>query len=104
MLYNLLTTSGSNGMMVTAIRKNDLIQIVTWQKNNGDYASVSSIIESILIDESKGMIEPISEYTRHTLKAWVSFIQNNFAGYDYERINEQSGTSHPKLKAVDIIK
>jgi hypothetical protein len=84
------------------LRENDFIQIMTWQHNTMGYPSISAIVEGILRDESVGKIEPISEYTRHTLKAWIAFIHNGFAGYDYERINEQSGLSHIKLKADAI--
>jgi hypothetical protein len=59
-------------------------QLVTWEKNNLGYPSISSIIEGILEDEAKGHIEPIPEYTRHTLKAFNVFINNEFEGYYYE--------------------
>lgn len=84
------------------LRENEFIHIMTWQENKS-YSSISSIVESILKDESLGYIEPISEYTRHTLKAFRAFIRSGFAGYDYERINEQSGIVFSKVSAASII-
>ena len=53
-----------------SVRKNDFKAVVTWQKNKIDHVpSISKIIVHILEDESKGIIDPMSEYTRHTLKA-----------------------------------
>ena len=70
----------------------DFKTFVTWQRNNIDNVpSISEIISGILDAENKGVIDPLSEYTRHTLKALISFISNNFSGYDYERANQSSG-------------
>lgn len=73
-------------------RDDDFKALVTWQKNNIDNVpSISEIISKILDEENKGNIDPVSEYTRHTLKALISFISNNFSGYEYERGNQTSG-------------
>lgn len=73
-------------------RDDDFKALVTWQKNNIDNVpSISEIISKILDEENKGIIDPVSEYTRHTLKALISFISNNFLGYEYERGNQTSG-------------
>lgn len=64
--------------------------IITWQKSN-DYGSVSEMIENILQEEALGKIEPVAEYTRHTLKAFNAFLQNNFEGYDYEKEDRAKG-------------
>lgn len=60
--------------------------IITWQRHeNSEYPSITGIINGILKDEMDGKIDPIPEYTRHTLKALISFIQNNFSGYEFEK-------------------
>lgn len=70
----------------------DLKALVTWQDNNLENApSIASIIRSILDDESQGDIEPVPEYCRHTLKALLIFIKNDFAGYDYDKVSSHSG-------------
>lgn len=58
--------------------------LVSWQKTSGS-PSVFVAIQNILASEANGTIDPIPEYTRHTLKALVSFIQNDFSGYEYEK-------------------
>jgi hypothetical protein len=68
-------------------------QIVSWQKNTMRYPSISAIIEGILEDESKGHIEPVPEYTRHTLKAFNVFINNDFEGYYYDGSTRYSGNN-----------
>lgn len=77
-----------------SVKENDFKAVVTWQKNKiENVPSISEIISKILDDESKGIIDPVSEYTRHTLKALNSFISNNFAGYEYERDTQSSGVN-----------
>lgn len=41
--------------------------------------SISDIIRDLIRNESAGEIDPLNEYTKHTLKAFVSFIENNFS-------------------------
>ncbi len=82
----------------------DFKAVVTWQKNNLDEVpSVSDMIEFILREESLGNLEPIPEYTRHTLKALNMFIANHFSGYDYEK-NTSRGGDNPLTEARYDIK
>ena len=77
-----------------SVEEDDFKVIMTWQKNRiGNVPSISEIISKILDDETRGIIDPVSEYTRHTLKALNSFISNNFTGYDYERSTPSSGVN-----------
>lgn len=64
------------------IEKNDYKTIVTWQENDVEYNSVSWIISEIIRKESLGDIDPIFDYTRHTIKAFRKFINDNFQGYE----------------------
>ena len=87
-----------------AVRDDDFKVLVTWQKNSMDKVpSVSSILHEILLDESNSLIDPVSEYTRHTLKAFLCFVSNDFSGYDYERSNQYSGINQmtEELLTVD---
>lgn len=77
-------------------------QIVTWQKNNISYPSISAIIEGILEDEAKGLIEPIPEYTRHTLKAFNVFINSDFEGYYYNNDTRYSCNNENTEDNLDI--
>ena len=74
------------------VKEDHFKSLVTWQKNSlNNIPSIVSIIEDILEDEHSGNIDPISEYTRHTLKALKSFISNEFNGYSYEKNKSASG-------------
>jgi hypothetical protein len=86
----------------TRLRFGDFLRLMTWQENNSGKPSVVSLLECLLHDEAAGKTEPISEYTRHTIKALIMFIRGGFSGYDYERINIQNEV-YPKLRASDIL-
>ncbi len=84
----------------------DFKRIVTWQKSGGDGTpSISELLSRILKKEATGRIDPIPEYTRHTLKALSAFITSGFAGYEYDRDLPSGGlndaTEH-QLKVSDI--
>lgn len=89
------------------VKGGDFKCIITWQPVSDNtfaipVASISEIITSILEDESKGKIEPIPEYTRHTLKAFNQFINNNFSGYDFQPASS-SGGINPLTEAIHNI-
>lgn len=83
------------------LRKGDHISLMTWQRNEKGYPSIEAIIKSILQDEAMGEIEPMPEYTRHTVKALRSFICGNFQGYVYEK-PERKGTQFPYVAALQL--
>jgi len=89
--------------MINAFKQDGILRIMTWQNNNREHPSVISLLEKILRDESDGIIEPISDYTRHTLKALIMFIRGNFSGYDRELRKRQSG-NYPYVPANEIIR
>jgi hypothetical protein len=45
---------------------------------------VRDIIQEIIDEDQKCIISPINEYLRHTLKAFASFIDDDFNGYYFE--------------------
>lgn len=73
------------------VNGSDFKLLATWQKNSFGNTSVASIIESILLDEAKGAVAPFSEYLRHTLKAFINFINDGFSGYYYDGYNKNNG-------------
>ena len=89
---DMLAPKTENVFNELSVKDDDFKVMVTWQKNKiAGIPSIASLIEKILVDESMGRLDPIPEYTRHTLKALNSFISNDFTGYDYERKNSSSG-------------
>jgi hypothetical protein len=73
------------------LHQGDFATCVLWQSSGdtlpeiGGYVSIVDIISDVLREESMGNIEPISEYLRHTLKAFIKFLKNDFSGYRYAR-------------------
>ena len=64
------------------VDKNDYKTIMTWQPNVLNYPSFSKVLSGIIKKEQFCEIEPVHEYTRHTLKAFIQFINNDFQGYE----------------------
>lgn len=91
----------------------DFSAVVTWQKNvldkvpaqgNGPFLqevpSVYEIIQSILDKEHRGEIDPVTEYTKHTLKALNAFMINNFEGYEYDRGAKLGASRNPETEEM----
>lgn len=74
-------------------KKNDKKIMLTWQRNGQRLPSIMGILAKLLKMESQGLIAPIPEYTRHTIKAFCNFIQDGFEGYVIKR---SSGGVNPK--------
>jgi hypothetical protein len=88
------------------VNNNDFKCLITWNACSSDnlspVPSISEISVSILEDECKGAIEPIPEYTRHTLKAFNQFISNGFSGYDFQSETSSGGLNPLTEKRYDI--
>lgn len=54
--------------------------------NGKDDVTIVSLLKELLNDETSGLIEPISEYSKHTIKAFIQFIDSKFTS---ERENTQ---------------
>jgi hypothetical protein len=63
---------------------------------------IREIIGAILKDESEGKISPVTEYIKHTLKAFSNFIQDDFSGYFYEKTTSPSGIN-PKTEGTKTV-
>ncbi|TXK83458.1 PD-(D/E)XK nuclease family protein [Paenibacillus sp. N3.4] len=55
------------------------------EDNDEDNVAITSLLKDILQYESIGEIEPIYEYTKHTLKSFLSFIKSDFQSYLAEK-------------------
>jgi hypothetical protein len=49
---------------------------VHWNSENEN--SIMSYLKDILKEEAEGNVEAINEYTKYTIKSFITFIQNNF--------------------------
>jgi len=57
-----------------------------WIKWNGSDNNILELVREIIDKESKGMINPINEYMRHTLKAFIVHLNNTLESKTRERI------------------
>src|SRR6266702_1247428 len=64
------------------------------------------ILQSILQEEGYGYIEPIHDYTKHTLKAFINFINSDFRSKKEEERSrhrvEDMGVMLDKLNKLDF--
>ena len=55
---------------------------IIWKENSSnsieDKKSIKEILETILLLENQAKIDPINEYTKHTLKSFIQFIETDF--------------------------
>lgn len=58
--------------------KNEYTTHCLWHETDDDTKSISDILKNILTDEANGTIEPISEYTKQTIKAFIQFVASDF--------------------------
>jgi hypothetical protein len=72
--------------------QNDLKCSITWNANDVDNGpSITAILLEILHDEAVGAIDPLPYYTKQTLKALISFINNDFQGYELNTNQPRKG-------------
>ncbi|WP_127532970.1 PD-(D/E)XK nuclease family protein [Paenibacillus kobensis] len=64
--------------------------------------SVARLLSELLSQEGEGRIEPIYEYTKHTIKSFVSFIYSDFQSYKEEknRSNEKLDYGKPVIQYI----
>jgi hypothetical protein len=64
-----------------------------WKNKNqdSDEDSAYSILSDLLKKESSGLIEPIHEYTKYTIKAFIQFIESNFQSASDDRDEDEEG-------------
>ena len=82
----------------------DIKILMTWQPNVLNYASISTILSKVIQKENDCEIEPIHEYARHTLKAFIQFINSNFKGYESRTIGTKIGTQYDRRCTIDELK
>ncbi|MFC4404106.1 PD-(D/E)XK nuclease family protein [Gracilibacillus xinjiangensis] len=57
---------------------------------------VVDLLTAILKEESEGRIEPIYDYTKHTIKSFISFIFSDFSSYKEEKVMHLEKTNYGK--------
>jgi len=74
--------------------------IMSWQASE-IYPSLHQVISAVLEAEKEGRIEPVPEYTRHTLKALRCFVADSFRGYEFERVRSAAGLNPMTEEILD---
>jgi len=90
-------------------KKRHLIWIFNSEKpNNKDNVyynekttSIYSILKDILADESKGNIEAINEYSKHTIISFMKFIENDFKSQKVEEKERKNDGTYTK-RYIDL--
>lgn len=59
---------------------------LVWNSED-DAFSIYKLLVDMLEEESKGLIEPIFEYSKYTIKAFLNFIKTDFQSYKDEKNN-----------------
>lgn len=64
--------------------------------------TIVDMLGNLLKDETEGKIEPIYEYTKHTIKSFMSFIYSGFQSYKEEKnlFNEKSDYGKPVIQYI----
>jgi hypothetical protein len=60
--------------------------LINWNNTEGYSPSVVLMLENLLKEENAGAIQPIEEYTKHTIKAFINFIKSDFKSEVEEKI------------------
>lgn len=59
---------------------------IKWKNLDDDTNSLYNVLKEIMIDENNSIIEPIDEYSKHTIKSFVKFIESDFRTSLQERL------------------
>ena len=51
---------------------------LVWKHKTSDNHTIYNILKELIEDENIGVIEAINEYTKHTIKSFIMFIENDF--------------------------
>lgn len=96
-----IDTKDKKGLVMSELEKienhghkyGDVAVDAIWQSadDEDDEISIHDMIAEILAEENAGKSDPLPEHLRHTLKAFLVFIQNDFDGYRYKRKSSQGG-------------
>lgn len=49
-----------------------------WHNEDDKIVTITDILKDIIKDETEGVIEPIAQYTKQTLKAFIQFVASDF--------------------------
>jgi len=75
---------------------------IHWNSDESDSTSILELLHSLLEEEVFGKIEPLNEYTVHTIKAFFQFIENDFQSErQLEKIRKHDGSYSEKFRRLN---
>ncbi|WP_046174019.1 hypothetical protein [Domibacillus indicus] len=70
---------------------------LTWQDSGEEQlSSIAGMLAEYVKQEASGQTEPIYEYVKHTIKAFLAFIQSGFQSYQQEKKLQQEKNDYLK--------
>lgn len=71
-------------------------------ERGGVQHTVTDVLTELLKEEAIGRIEPVYDYTKHTIKSFISFIYSGFQSYKEEKSlsNEKSDYGKPVIQYI----
>ena len=71
------------------------------EQHSSDH-TIADLLCTLLQEEAVGKIEPIYDYTKHTIKSFISFIYSGFKSYKEEKnlLNEKSDYGKPVIQYI----
>ena len=85
-----------------ALDGEDCAALVTWQPTREGTVSFIEIIRSVLQQESRGEIAPLSYDIRQSLLAFIDFALGEFLGYPYDR--PVDGETPSERRVADLLR
>ena len=76
---------------------------LVWKNKISDNDSIYNILKELIENESKGIIEAINEYTKHTIKSFIMFIENDFKSEKQEEKERKNDGTYTQ-KFIDLNK
>jgi hypothetical protein len=68
---------------------------MVWEEDS-EPLSIVSLLINLLEQEDKGKIDPIYDYTKHTIKSFISFVYSGFQSYKDEKVLSHEKTDYGK--------
>lgn len=62
-----------------------------WNNNDDENNSIKNLLQQILIDEANFRIDPLNQYAKHTIKAFIQFINSGFKSVKQEKSDREKG-------------
>jgi len=70
---------------INEVKKKVTTKLVFWSSTKNENILMNELLSNILVKEAQNEIEPINAYSKHTIKAFIQFINTDFKSYIEEK-------------------